>query len=82
MENTRQLVWGVFLKSLVQKPKLKKSLALHSRRDAYATYPLESGTDLRIIQKLLGHNSIETTMLYREVSRKTLLEVKSPLDFL
>jgi len=60
---------------------IKKNVTLHSLRHAYATHLLEAGTDLRIIQKL-GHNSIKTTMLYTQVSRKTLLEVKSPLDFL
>ncbi|MFS4494494.1 tyrosine-type recombinase/integrase [Maribacter sp. 2308TA10-17] len=64
------------------KAKIKKKVTLHSLRHAYATHLLESGTDLRIIQKLLGHNSIKTTMLYTQVSNRTLAEVKSPLDFL
>jgi len=64
------------------KASIQKDVTLHSLRHAYATHLLESGTDIRIIQKLLGHNSIKTTMLYTQVSRKTLLEVPSPLDFL
>lgn len=72
---------AVFKRSCV-KAKIKKNVTLHSLRHAYATHLLESGTDLRIIQKLLGHNSIKTTMLYTHVSKKTLSNVKSPLDFL
>ncbi|GMN09504.1 site-specific integrase [Croceitalea sp. MTPC9] len=61
---------------------IKKDVTLHSLRHAYATHLLESGTDLRLIQELLGHNSIKTTMLYTHVSKRSLLQVKSPLDFL
>lgn len=65
-----------------QRTAIKKQVTLHSLRHAYATHLLESGTDLRLIQDLLGHNSIKTTMLYTHVSNKNLLAVKSPLEFL
>ena len=61
---------------------IKKEVTLHSLRHAYATHLLEAGTDLRLIQELLGHNSIKTTMLYTHVSNRSLLQVKSPLEFL
>jgi hypothetical protein len=41
---------------------------------------LESGTDLRTIQELLGHASVQTTMIYTHVARKNALGVTSPLD--
>ena len=61
---------------------ITKEVTLHSLRHAYATHLLEAGTDLRLIQELLGHNSIKTTMLYTHVSNRSLLQVKSPLEFL
>ena len=61
---------------------IQKDVTLHSLRHAYATHLLESGTDLRLIQELLGHNNIKTTMLYTHVSNRSLLQVKSPLDLL
>ena len=61
---------------------ISKNVTLHSLRHAYATHLLEAGTDLRLIQELLGHNSIKTTMLYTHVSNRSLLQVKSPLEFL
>jgi hypothetical protein len=47
---------------------------------SYATHLMESGTDLRIIQELLGHNSIRTTMRYTHVSKKEIGKIESPLD--
>jgi site-specific recombinase XerD len=56
--------------------------AIHSLRHAYATHLFENGIDIRMIQKLLGHNDIKTTLIYTHVSNRTILDVKSPLDFL
>ena len=54
----------------------------HMLRHAFATHLLETGTDIRIIQVLLGHNSIRTTTRYAKVSRRHIGQVKSPLDLL
>jgi len=54
----------------------------HSFRHSYATHLLENGTDIKVIQELLGHASIETTMIYTHVAQKKLAVVESPLDSL
>lgn len=68
------------LKSASKKAKINKDFSAHALRHSYATHLLEKGTDIRVIQKLLGHNSIKTTMIYTQVSSPTLLNVKSPFD--
>ena len=59
---------------------IKKRLTMHSLRHAFATHLLEAGTDIRVIQVLLGHGSIRTTARYAHVSGKHIATVNSPLD--
>ncbi|HIK62569.1 MAG TPA: hypothetical protein EYG01_01015 [Flavobacteriales bacterium] len=61
---------------------MKKNATPHTLRHSYATHLLEDGVDVRIIQKLLGHHSLNTTMIYTHIATPTLLKVKSPFDSL
>jgi integrase/recombinase XerD len=68
------------LKQALQKVAITKPVTLHWLRHSYATHLLESGTDLRYIQELLGHNSSKTTEIYTHVSTKSIQQIKSPFD--
>ena len=68
------------LKKSVRLASINKPVTLHWLRHSYATHLLESGTDLRYIQELLGHNSSKTTEIYTHVSTKNIQQIKSPFD--
>jgi len=68
------------LKHALKKAHITKPVTLHWLRHSYATHLLESGTDLRYIQELLGHKSSKTTEIYTHVSKKSLQQIKSPFD--
>ena len=57
-------------------------MTLHSLRHSFATHLLERGTDIRLIQALLGHDKLDTTACYTRVATGMIASVKSPLDLL
>lgn len=70
------------LKVALDKAKIKKPVTLHWLRHSYATHLLESGTDLRYIQELLGHKKSQTTEIYTHVSVQSIQKISSPFDSL
>jgi integrase/recombinase XerD len=59
---------------------LDKRVSVHVLRHSFATYLLESGVDIRIVQVLLGHENLLTTARYTRVSTQVIGATASPLD--
>jgi integrase/recombinase XerD len=74
----RGVQWAV--KEAVKQAGIKKDASVYTLRHTYATHLLEDGMDIMSIQKLLGHQSIETTMIYLHVAKPSERPPMSPLD--
>jgi len=68
------------IKNIAKKADISRTVTPHMLRHSFATHLLEQGVDLRYIQMLLGHSSSKTTEIYTHVSKKSLANIKSPLD--
>ena len=73
---TLQLIF----KNTKDKAKINKNIGIHGLRHSYATHLLEYGTDMSVIQKLLGHNHVKTTQVYAKISNTYLHKIINPLD--
>ncbi len=67
-------------KDAVFRSGVTKQASVHTLRHSFATHLLEKGYDIRTVQELLGHEDLQTTMIYTHVAKKNVLGVKSPLD--
>jgi len=70
------------IRNAVKKTPISKRITSHVFRHSFATHLLESGTNIRVVQKLLGHADVKTTEIYTYVLQQNLQSVKSPLDLL
>jgi integron integrase len=70
------------VKAAVTKAGVNKRVGCHTLRHSYATHLLENGMNIRMVQELMGHSSVETTEIYTHVMSKDLDRVQSPLDLL
>jgi len=76
--SVRGMQWA--LREAVKKSNLQKGITLHTLRHSYATHLLEFGMDIVTIKELLGHGSIDTTLVYLHVARPNRSNLFSPLD--
>lgn len=68
------------LRKVVRETGLAKRVTMHTLRHCFATHLMEAGTDIRILQVLLGHSSIRTTLRYTHITDRLVQKLVSPLD--
>lgn len=73
---------GQLLKKVCRKAGISKRVSMHTLRHSFATHLLEGGTNLRVIQQMLGHEKIQTTCLYTHISLEELREAPSTMELL
>jgi site-specific recombinase XerD len=71
---------GQVVKQLAVKAGIKKDVYTHLIRHCNATHLVEAGTDINLIQRLLGHSNVKTTMIYTQISHNLISGINSPLN--
>lgn len=71
---------GQVIKQLADKAGIKKRVYTHLMRHCSFTHMVEAGTDINLIQRLAGHNSVKTTIIYTHISHNTISKIQSPID--
>jgi integrase/recombinase XerD len=70
------------LRQVIRETSLAKKVSMHTFRHCFATHLMEAGTDIRILQVLLGHSSIRTTLRYTHITDRLVQKLVSPLDLI
>jgi len=70
------------VRDAARRANIGKPVGCHTFRHAFATHLLEAGHNIRVVQQLMGHKDVETTMIYTHVMNSSLAEVRSPADML
>jgi integrase/recombinase XerD len=73
---------SLVLRKVMRETGLAKKVTMHTLRHCFATHLLEAGTDIRILQVLLGHSSIRTTLRYTHITDRLVQKLVSPLDLI
>ena len=73
---------SLVLRKVIRETGLSKKVTMHTLRHCFATHLLEAGTDIRILQVLLGHSSIRTTLRYTHITDRLVQKLVSPLDMI
>lgn len=68
------------IKVLTQKTSTKQNVSCSCFRHSFATHLIEEGCDIHLVQKLLGHKNLQSTMIYKELANQKLNKIISPLD--
>ncbi|MCJ7615739.1 MAG: tyrosine-type recombinase/integrase [Desulfobacterales bacterium] len=70
------------VKQALSQAKIHKKASCHTFRHSFTSHLLEAGTNILVVQKLMGHADVKTTEIYTHVMKKDIDSVKSPLDLL
>jgi site-specific recombinase XerD len=70
------------LRKVIRDTGLSKKVTMHTFRHCFATHLIEAGTDIRVLQVLLGHSSIRTTLRYTHITDRLVQKLVSPLDMI
>ena len=77
--SARAVQWN--MEVALKRAGIESDYSIHTFRHSFATHLLEAGTDLHAIKELLGHQNIETSMVYLHLSAKRCSKIVSPLDW-